>query len=160
MSETISTAKRVARRDLYPLSIECVITTHGVLHGQAPEGDAYAIDLRTALRNPHNDPAMRQMTGLDQAVFDHVMATPGAEKIVADAVSRIASDLTHWSNPRGLICFVQVFCKGGRHRSVAIAEEVADRLYELGFGVEVEHRDIAKPVVQAVPAAEPVGPCA
>lgn len=154
MTETTTTAKRIRRRPCQATLLQCVVHTYGVLHGAPPQGDGIVIDLSHALRNPHHDPAMRELTGLDQAVSEHVMATRGAEKIVADTVDRIDNDLRNWSNPRGLITRVFVYCKGGRHRSVAVAEEVADRLYELGWGVEVEHRDITKPVVQAVPAGE------
>jgi UPF0042 nucleotide-binding protein len=154
MTETTTTAKRAPRRPEQATLLQCVVHTYGVLHGVPPMGDGIVIDLSRALRNPHSDPAMRYLTGLHEVVADHVMATRGAEKIVADAVERIDCDLRNWSNPRGLITRVFVYCMGGRHRSVAVAEEIADRLYERGWGVEVDHRDIDKPVVQAVPASE------
>jgi RNase adapter protein RapZ len=133
--------------------IKVVITTYGVLHGEAPEGDAVTVDLRRALRNPHQDPAMRYKTGLDPEVRDHVLSTPGADRIIADTVLRILAVLYGWAEPQ-LRSDAHIFCKGGRHRSVAIAEAVATRLRSLGIGVEVEHRDINKPVVQPVTPPE------
>lgn len=131
-----------------------VITTFGVLHGEAPEGNALSVDLRTALRNPHDDPGMRFKTGLDAVVFDHVMATPGAVEIVDDTVARVLAVFEHVSEPQGLDLPVHVFCKGGRHRSVAIAEASAARLRAQGVPVVVVHRDVDKPVVQKIPASQ------
>lgn len=148
MPEVFNGARHQPRRVEPARHLQCVIITFGVLHGEPPEGDGYTVDLRTRLRNPHENPAMRHLTGLDQAVFDHVMNTDGVEEIVADTVSRAVSDLKHWGNPHGRICRVFVCCRGGRHRSVAVAEEIADRLYQRGIGVQVEHRDIKKPIVQ------------
>lgn len=126
----------------------CVITSFGVLHAPAPEGDAVAVDLRTALRNPHHDPNMRELTGLDEPVSEHVLATPGAEQIITDTVTRVTAILTAYRHTSTRRCDVHVYCQGGRHRSVAVAEAVAARLTDLGFGVEIEHRDITKPVIQ------------
>jgi UPF0042 nucleotide-binding protein len=132
--------------------VQVVITTYGVLHGPAPEGDAVTVDLRAALRNPHHDPAMRFKTGLDPLVRDHVLATPGAERIISAAVARILAVLHGWAEPE-FRSDAHIFCQGGRHRSVAIAEAVSARLRAMGVGVLVEHRDIAKPVVQPVTRA-------
>lgn len=127
------------------------IITYGVLHGPAPHGDAITVDLSDALRNPHNDPAMRYLTGLDAAVRNHVLSTPGADQVIADTVERILAIHFAWAVPRGRHCGAHIYCRGGRHRSVAVGEAVAERLRGLGFDVEINHRDIGKPVVQAVP---------
>ena len=128
---------------------EVVITTFGVLHGEAPSGDALTVDLRHALRNPFDDPAMRELTGFDQVVREHVLETEGAQDIIGDALGRIQAALTWargWHDPR--IVEVHVFCKGGRHRSVAVGQELCRSLTEdFGIGAEITHRDVDKPVV-------------
>lgn len=130
--------------------IRVVITTYGTLHGPAPaEGDALLIDLSEALRNPHHDPQMRYRTGLDPEVRAHVLETPGADRIVALNVDRIRALVTvHTLQVQPILTRVHVACRGGRHRSVAIAEEIARELRREGIGVEVCHRDIDKPVVE------------
>jgi len=130
--------------------IRTVITTAGELHGPLPECTAPAIlvDLRTALRNPADDPTMIDMTGLDGRVRDHVLTTPGAQQIIDDTVGRILGAYT-WTGSSGRRQDVLIICMGGRHRSVAIAEEVARRLRAQGHGTDVEHRDIDKPVQPA-----------
>lgn len=119
--------------------MNCItITTFGVLHGEAPHGGkpVISVDLTEALRNPADDPAMVYLTGLDPKVRDHVLFTPGAEEIIDGLVREVlATD-----------CDAHVFCRGGRHRSVAVAEEAARRLRARGLIVVVLHRDIRKPV--------------
>jgi len=130
--------------------IRVVITTYGILHGPAPaDGDALLIDLSSALRNPHQDPELRYRNGLDPAVRDHVLTTPGADRVVALGVDRIRALVTvHTLQVQPILTRVHVACRGGRHRSVAVAEEIARQLRREGIGVEVHHRDIDKPVVQ------------
>ena len=125
-----------------------LITSYGVLHAPAPEGDALTVDLRTALRNPHHDPAMRQLTGLDEPVRAHVLATPGAWDIIDRTVSRVLAMLGYAPTGHTAPLPVHTFCQGGRHRSVAIAEAVAAELRDCGITVQVTHRDVTKPVVQ------------
>ena len=124
------------------------ITSFGVLHAPAPEGNALIVDLRTALRNPHHDPAMRELTGLDAPVRAHVLTTPGARRIVAETVSRALAILQYALPMYAAPLTVHTFCQGGRHRSVAIAEAVAAELRACGIAVQVTHRDVTKPVVQ------------
>lgn len=127
------------------------ITTFGVLHGAAPEGDALTVDLRPALRNPHDDPAMRELTGLDKRVREHVLATPGARKLISQAACRVVALDHGLVGPRDKDVLMHVFCQGGRHRSVAIAEAIAVELRAVDYDVEVVHRDINKPVVHKTP---------
>lgn len=133
--------------------VRAVITTYGVHHRHAPATTApvISLDLRTALRNPANDPALIEMTGLDAPAREHVLATPGAAEIIEDFAMRIldgyrAANARRRGQPRRQDALV--FCMGGRHRSVAIAEATAARLSVLGHGVEVEHLDIGEDVVR------------
>ena len=130
--------------------IRVVITTFGTLHGPAPtDGDALLIDLSEALRNPHQDPELRYRTGLDPVVRAHVLETPGADRIVSLNVDRIRALVTvHTLQVQPMLTRVHIACRGGRHRSVAVAEEIARELRRENIGVEVYHRDIDKPVVE------------
>ncbi len=125
-----------------PTEIE--IVSYGELHGDPPPQppDVY-IDVRTALRNPHRDPAMRQLTGLDPAVREHVLATPGAQQIVRSAVTQSLAAVRGDRAVR-----VHTLCMGGRHRSVAIAEAIGEHLRAAGARVRVDHRHLDRPVVQ------------
>lgn len=132
--------------------LQVVIATYGVLHREAPGDEvALAVNLTTALRNPPEDPAVRermvQLNGLDSEVRTYVLDTPGALAIVGRVADQLRTLVEHWGNPTGRIVHAHVYCKGGRHRSVVVAEEVATWLRSAGYGVEVDHLDITKPVV-------------
>ncbi|MFJ9558339.1 hypothetical protein ACIRPH_31415 [Nocardiopsis sp. NPDC101807] len=119
------------------------ITTFGVLHGDEPDASCpIRVDLTTALRNPADDPAMIEMTGLDVRVRDHVMNTPGAVEIRDQALMDIKEALGDGEVQ------VLVYCRGGRHRSVAMGEELYDALAARGVDVRVVHRDVEKAVVR------------
>ncbi|MFI8351297.1 ATPase [Streptomyces sp. NPDC085596] len=133
---------------LYPVNhTQVVITSFGYGHSPAPEADI-TLDTRRHLRNPHADPAMRDLTGLDSAVRQHVLTTPGARHLITNTAVMVQILLTDVADARQRLVTVATGCVGGRHRSVAIAEEITVSPRALGVGVEVEHRDIDKPVIQ------------
>lgn len=119
------------------------VTSFGYGHAPAPEADL-TVDARRHLRNPHADPAMRELTGLDERVRDHVLRTPGAGTTVY-AAATFARELTDYTTQP---VTVAVGCVGGRHRSVALAEQIAATLNERGVPTTVTHRDVHRPVIQ------------
>lgn len=137
--------------DLSPLyphnAIQVVITSFGYGHNPAPTAD-FTIDARRHLRNPHADPAMRQLTGLNTTVRKHVLNTPGARRLIDSTALLVQGLLNDTADARMRLVTVATGCVGGRHRSVALAEEIAVALRANGIGVEIEHRDVDKPVIQ------------
>lgn len=117
------------------------ITSFGYLHGEAPAA-IVTLDVRTTLRDPYIDPALRQLTGWDSAVRDRVLNAPGAHSIVLAAVG-MARSLSF----EGYLADLAVGASRGRYRSVALANEIAHRLELSGFQVAVTHRDVRRPVV-------------
>jgi UPF0042 nucleotide-binding protein len=102
------------------------------------------VDLRDLLHNPHRDPAMRQLTGRDVVVRDHVLGTDGAWDILA---ATVGLTITVWqANRRGGPVTVAFGCAGGRHRSVVLADELHELLTLAGVPTEVQHVDIDRPV--------------
>ncbi|MGW2546560.1 RapZ C-terminal domain-containing protein [Kitasatospora sp. NPDC001574] len=99
-------------------------------------------------RNPHADPAMRELTGLDDVVRDHVLQTPGMMPEVEKIAESAKAVLYSYANRRRRLVHVVVACKGGRHRSVAAAEAAAEYLRTDEIHVEVEHHHVQRPVVQ------------
>jgi UPF0042 nucleotide-binding protein len=133
---------------LYPTNhIQVAITSFGYGHAPAPQADI-TIDARRHLRNPHADPAMRELTGLDSAVRQHVLTTPGARRLIATTAAMTQGLLDDTADARQRLVTIATGCVGGRHRSVALAEEIAVELRSQGVGVEVQHRDVGKPVIQ------------
>jgi UPF0042 nucleotide-binding protein len=101
-------------------------------------------DLRF-LPNPHWVEELRPLTGADQPVQDYLAREPAWQ----DTMERIESLLIDWI-PRywaaGKSYVTVAFgCTGGRHRSVAAAVEMAERLRRAGFAPNVRHRDLGSP---------------
>ncbi|MFM9735177.1 RapZ C-terminal domain-containing protein [Streptomyces niveiscabiei] len=134
---------------------QTVITSYGAGHHDDPGGNAVLVDTRS-LRNPPEDPEVRERllhkNGLDAEVRRYVMATPGARRLVKQSVGKVRillqqDNLRQWAGDQQLRVDVHVVCGGGRHRSVAVAEEIAVHLRAAGIGVEVEHRHIGRPIL-------------
>ncbi|MFG2334114.1 hypothetical protein ACGFMM_31530 [Streptomyces sp. NPDC048604] len=135
--------------------VQCVITSFGENHVDTPSGDAVLVDTRI-LRNPPDDPAVRERmlhsNGLDPEVRRYVMATPGADQLVRRNARMVLALLEaearqqQTGTRRLKRVDVHVMCGGGRHRSVAIAEEIGAYLRAAGVGCEIEHPHIDKPI--------------
>lgn len=129
--------------------IQTVIISYGDGHHDAPQGDALRVDARP-LRNPPEDPDMRDRmlhsTGLDPEVRAYVLSSPGAERLIDRSTRRALALLGQARAGRRVD--LHVVCGGGRHRSVAVAEEVAERLRAAGYGVETEHPHISRPILR------------
>lgn len=110
---------------------KCMIHSAGTKHGQPPRSDVM-IDCRH-LPNPHDDPKLRDLTGLDEAVRQKVLGGQGAVNVVTAIV---------WLVKLEAIRSVTFYCVGGRHRSVVLAEYLAYRLRGHGLPCDVQHRDL------------------
>lgn len=132
--------------------VQVVVHTIGTLHPDALDlvtaHDGLVHNLGgTRFRNPHEDPALRELTGLDAPVREHVLSTPGLMREIDTIVDRTRAALSCWARSHRLV-HVTLACQGGRHRSVAAGEALASRLRARAVGVEVEHHHIGRPVVQ------------
>ncbi|MEU8151818.1 RNase adapter RapZ [Nonomuraea sp. NPDC048901] len=121
---------------------QVLVTSFGYGHADPPEADV-TLDARRLLHDPHVDPAMREMTGLDETVRRHVLATRGAKAWIEHEAALVRALLG-----LGRPVTVAFGCAGGRHRSVVMASECARLLTAAGFTVTVEHRDVTKPVIR------------
>ncbi|MFB7836204.1 hypothetical protein [Streptomyces sp. NPDC056056] len=134
--------------------VQVVLQSAGTLHPGAIElvGDGLFFDIGGRLRNPHHDPQMRYRTGLEPEVRSHVLSTPGANTVINEIMDATRAVLHGYAEPRRRLVKVTVACRGGRHRSVAVAEQVAEYLRaEDDICVEVEHRHVGLPVVENQP---------
>jgi UPF0042 nucleotide-binding protein len=96
------------------------------------------------LPNPHWVPDLRPRTGQDPLVRDYVLAQRGAQEFL-DRYSQVLAVLLPGYRAEGKrYLSLAVGCTGGKHRSVAMAEQLALRLTELGVDVRVSHRDLGR----------------
>ena len=120
-----------------PLTVN--IVTFGFKNGLPRDAD-FVADVRF-LHNPHWVPQLRPLTGLDPEVRDYVLASEGAAAFVEDYAQLLANVLSHYRAHDKHSVTIGVGCTGGKHRSVAIAEALAERLRRHGMPVRVTHRD-------------------
>lgn len=107
-----------------------------------PEAEL-VLDVR-CLDNPFWVPELKSMSGLDAPVRDYVFRTEESRRFAALLLEllKLQAELSEKHGRREL--FVAVGCTGGRHRSVAVAEYLAEELAADGAVVTVTHRDIEK----------------
>jgi len=118
--------------------------TYGYKHG-APRDTDLAFDVRF-LPNPHYEPELRELTGLDQPVIEYVAASDGLEEFMDRLLPLLDYLLPAYEREGKAHLTVGVGCTGGRHRSVVIAERLARRYADGGeYNVDVVHRDVDKP---------------
>ncbi|MFJ3635883.1 ATPase [Streptomyces sp. NPDC090112] len=126
------------------------ITSFG--YGHQPGGIAPAahitLDLRVHFRDPHVDPAMRELTGRDQAVTTAVLSTPGIPALIAATVAAARAFL---GGPSAGPLHIAAGCIGGRHRSYVVASALGTLLADLDPHVVHLHAD--RPVIRR-PAAQ------
>jgi RNase adaptor protein for sRNA GlmZ degradation len=123
------------------------LISFGYLRGAAATAER-VVDVRDTVRDPaippYADPL--DLDGRDEPVRRAVLTTSGALPLVFD----LAADALELpaDQPRR----IAIGCAGGRHRSVALAEAVADVLRAVGNRVIVDHRHIQLP--RALPGGE------
>ena len=96
------------------------------------------------LPNPHWIEELREKNGTDAAVSDYVLSSADAEAFIAAAETLLTISLPGFEREGKRFVSIAVGCTGGKHRSVAIAEQLSRRLITAGFDNQVSHRDYSK----------------
>lgn len=117
------------------------ITSFGFRNGLPREADL-VFDVRF-LDNPHWDPALRPLSGLDKPVADKVRRDAGYKPFFKNLTSLLAPLLPRYLREGRHYLTIAIGCTGGRHRSVFTAEELGAWFARSGHRVEVRHRDLA-----------------
>jgi UPF0042 nucleotide-binding protein len=115
----------------------------GFKHGPPREEDL-AFDVRF-LPNPHYDPELRELTGHDPQVVDYIGRDGRLEQLYERLHALLDFLLEQYVAEGKAHLVIAIGCTGGRHRSVAIAEQLAERYRGRdGLDVAVAHRDLDK----------------
>ncbi|MBX6769150.1 MAG: RNase adapter RapZ [Actinomadura rubrobrunea] len=123
-------------------SLRATVVSFGYKYGLPVDADL-VVDCRF-LPNPHWVPELRPKTGRDAAVRDYVLAQRGAKEFL-DAYTEVLRLLAEGYEREGKhYVTLAVGCTGGKHRSVAIAEQLGARLRNEGIDVQVAHRDLGR----------------
>jgi UPF0042 nucleotide-binding protein len=123
-------------------TLRATVMSFGFKYGLPVDADL-VVDCRF-LPNPHWIPELRPKTGLDPEVAEYVLEQTGAKDLLESygEVLRIIAGGYRREGKRYLT--LAVGCTGGKHRSVAMAEQIAVRLNEDGVDTTVLHRDMGR----------------
>lgn len=119
------------------------IVSFGFKYGLPPDADSVA-DMRF-LPNPFWIEELRPLTGVDEAVRDYVLHERGAEEFLSAYTAAMMPVLEGYQRENKRHSVIAVGCTGGKHRSVAMARELGQRLSSVpGVAVRVTHRDLGR----------------
>ncbi len=125
-----------------PAALQLTVISFGYKYGLPVDADL-VVDCRF-LPNPHWVPELRAHTGREAAVRDYVLAQPGAQEFLDryEGLVRLLADGYLREGKRYVL--LAVGCTGGKHRSVAMSEQLAGRLAGPGIDTQVSHRDLGR----------------
>ncbi len=126
-----------------PSKLTLLIESFGFKHGVPLDADL-VFDVR-CLPNPHYEPELALLTGRDEAVIGFLEAIPEVERMYGDIYHFIASWLPDYARDSRNYLTVAIGCTGGQHRSVYLAERLA-QAFSPRYQVLVRHRQqVASP---------------
>ena len=125
--------------------VTIIISSFGFKNGIPIDCD-YMFDVRF-LPNPNYVPELRELSGKDVQIQRYLKQFAENRSFVGMAESLLEFVITRYKATGKKHIHAAVGCTGGRHRSVAVAEELAARLSERGCNVVTNHRDIGREVV-------------
>lgn len=119
------------------------VTSFSYRRGLPREADL-VFDVRF-LANPHYDERLRPLTGLAPEVGAHIADDPVFTPFFSNLTGLVLSLLPHYTREGKRYLTIAVGCTGGRHRSVFVAERLAQLLREGKHHVNLRHRDMDAP---------------
>ncbi len=108
-----------------------------------PKDADYVFDARF-LPNPHWEPDLKPLTGLDQPVKDYLASQAVVAKYIWQINSFISSWLPHLERNNRSYLTIAIGCTGGQHRSVYIAESLAESYHSQREDVQIRHRELVR----------------
>jgi UPF0042 nucleotide-binding protein len=133
-----SVLKTIDRADQLQVQLQSFGFRNGL-----PLGADLVFDVRF-LDNPHFVEELRPKTGLDPAVSSFVLCQPDYKAFITKLKDLLFFLLQRYRHEGKASLTIGIGCTGGRHRSVAVAEDLGPYLLGTGITVQVKHRDINK----------------
>lgn len=123
-----------------PTTMSILLQTFGFKHGTPRDAD-FVIDVR-CLPNPHWQPDLRPLTGLDPAVARFLEASPEALEMRDDLVAFFDRWLPRFEAEGRSYLTIAIGCTGGQHRSVYLGEQLRAHFAATGRKVLIRHREL------------------
>jgi UPF0042 nucleotide-binding protein len=118
------------------------VVSFGYKYGLPVDADL-VVDCRF-LPNPRWVEELAPLTGRDEKVRDYVLGQPGAREFLDSYLRALEVTMAGYEREGKHYATLAVGCTGGKHRSVAIAEQIAARLTDTGLSAQVVHRDLGR----------------
>ena len=131
-----------------PKPMTVTVSSFGFARGMPPVADL-VFDMRF-LDNPHWDPELRPLTGIDRSVGAHIERDPAFAPAVAKIRELLIELLPRYAAQGKTYVNIAFGCTGGRHRSVFVAERIAEALREAGFSPTVLHRNLGSRAAEMI----------
>ena len=94
------------------------------------------------LKNPHYDPALKPMSGLDAPVGDYIESDTGFADFFAHLTQLVTPLLPRYLDEGKNYLTIAIGCTGGRHRSVYLVQKLGAFLHAAGYNTTLRHRDL------------------
>ena len=121
-------------------NINLLVRSFGFKYGVPVDAD-FVFDLR-CLPNPHWNPELRTLSGLDQPVMDYLQDQPMVNEMFEDISSLLNRWVPRFEDNARVYMTVAIGCTGGQHRSVYMAQRLAEYLSREHSNVLVRHREL------------------
>lgn len=123
-------------------ALRATIMSFGFKYGIPVDADLVA-DVRF-LPNPYWNPELKELTGLDAPVNDYILGIPAAQEFLTKYAELLDIVEDGYLREGKRFLTIAMGCTGGKHRSVAMAENLSARLVKNGVEVRVVHRDLGR----------------
>ena len=131
-----------------PQDLTVTVSSFGFARGMPPVADL-VFDMRF-LDNPHWVPELREQTGLDEGVGEHVSQDPAYASAFERIRELLLELLPRYAAQGKTYVNIAFGCTGGRHRSVFVAEKIAEALRAGGFSPTVLHRNLGSRAAEMI----------
>ena len=132
--------ERIERRREGQLSL--MFESFGYKHGIPGDAD-FVFDVRS-LPNPHWETALRKLNGRDAAVIEYLAGFASVRSMIADLTAFLEKRLSEFSQANRSYLTIAIGCTGGQHRSVYIAEQLAEHFRKAYPQVLTRHDSLHK----------------
>lgn len=132
---------RTRLHDTPPGTLSILFQSFGYKHGVPADAD-FVFDVR-CLSNPHWVSQLRPLTGLDAKVIEFLSQQPEVTQMIEDQCRFLEAWIPHFETASRSYLTIAIGCTGGQHRSVYIAEALAQRFGRLRPHVTTRHRELS-----------------
>lgn len=129
-----------ARINKHPQQLSLLIQSFGYKFGVPPDSD-FIFDVR-CLPNPYWLPELRPLTGLAPKIQDFIASKPETQLMLEHLKKFFQTWIPYFESSNRNYMKIAIGCTGGQHRSVFIAEKLAEFLRQSGKDIQLRHREI------------------